>query len=210
MKIVMLADTHMQHEQAELPKGDVLIHCGDFCSSGNIYEFELFAKWFDNLNYKHKILIAGNHDCCAEWNKLGIKNSLVNTTYLENERTIIDGVKFWGSPVTAPFNEWAFNWPSDMRKALYGLVPNDIDVMITHGPPFNILDKTDDGYSFGCVHLREAIERINPKLHCFGHLHPSYGSYHCFIEGKQDTEFVNCSLLNDNYKMVNKPIVFEV
>jgi Icc-related predicted phosphoesterase len=207
MRIVMLSDTHMMHEEVNLPSGDTVIHCGDFCSSGHKLEFDVFAEWFDRLPYANKILVAGNHDMYAEYNKKGIKDSLTDTIYLENEAVTIDGVTFWGSPVTQPFNEWAFNWNSEKRQALYDSIPDEIDVLITHGPPFSILDKDDGGYTFGCTHLREAVLRIKPQIHCFGHLHPSYGTYKDDITR---TTFVNCSVVNDAYNVVNKPIVIKI
>ena len=47
--------------------------------------------------------------------------------------------------------------------------------MLTHGPPLNILDTTMDRLNVGCKHLLRAVERVKPRLHCFGHIHESYG-----------------------------------
>ncbi|KAF2797039.1 Metallo-dependent phosphatase [Melanomma pulvis-pyrius CBS 109.77] len=55
------------------------------------------------------------------------------------------------------------------------IVPEGIDIVMTHGPPKYILDDTSDGRSAGCEHLRRAIARTKPRIHCFGHVHGGYG-----------------------------------
>lgn len=48
--------------------------------------------------------------------------------------------------------------------------------MMTHGPPFGILDATRTGEKVGCVHLLRAARRCKPRLHCFGHIHEGWGA----------------------------------
>ncbi len=84
-------------------------------------------------------------------------------------------------------------------------IPDDIDVLITHGPPYRILDKVISGERVGCVDLKQAVERIKPKLHIFGHIHESYG-----ILEKEGTTYVNASLCNFNYRPINPPIVVDL
>lgn len=60
----------------------------------------------------------------------------------------------------------------------HGLEPDDdgIDIMLTHGPPLGILDTTYTGQPVGCEHLRQAVQRCRPRLHCFGHIHEAWGA----------------------------------
>ncbi len=83
--------------------------------------------------------------------------------------------------------------------------------MITHGPPYSIQDlvkdsSKDNKYIFaGCEELRNAVERIQPRLHVFGHVHEGYGQ--CVLKcTPRDILCVNASIMNENYEPVNKPI----
>jgi hypothetical protein len=51
------------------------------------------------------------------------------------------------------------------------VIPSNVDIVMTHGPPKYVQDLTDDNSSAGCEHLRRAIARTKPRLHCFGHIH---------------------------------------
>jgi len=107
--------------------------------------------------------------------KLGglLKNA---TCYLENSGVEIDGVKFWGSPWQPEFFNWAFNLPRGRRLAeIWALIPDDTEVLITHTPPYGILDRVDSGEHVGCEDLRRALQRVKPKVHVFGHIHEDRG-----------------------------------
>lgn len=52
--------------------------------------------------------------------------------------------------------------------------------------------------------LLNAVQRVKPKLHIFGHIHESYGTH-----TTEETTFINASICNEQYKPVNKPIVYE-
>ncbi len=212
MKVVVISDPHGRHNDIKLPKGDVLVCAGDMSGRGAVYECRDFIEWFECQDYDHKILIAGNHDFCFERSRLQALELLNNTSihYLENEAVTIDGVKFYGSPVTPWFHNWAFNVDRgpDIQRYWDKIHP-DTDVLITHGPPKGILDRSISGESCGCDDLYNAIERINPKYHVFGHIHEGYGVRMSNNPNLQTT-FINASVLNEQYRLRNKPIEFEV
>ena len=62
IKVCCISDTHNETDSFDLGEGDLLIHAGDFTLSGKYDEMEKFAKWFASQKYKHKIIIAGNHE----------------------------------------------------------------------------------------------------------------------------------------------------
>ena len=135
-----------------------------------------------------------------------IKSLLTNCTYLEDQSVTIAGVKFYGTPYQPVFHDWAFNRTDDERKVLFAKIPSDADVVMCHGPPFEILDKCYSGVRAGCQIMRaEILNRVKPKLMVFGHIHESYGSVQ--IDG---TTFINASSCNLRYKAVNKPQVFDI
>jgi len=209
MKIILISDTHNQHGGLELPEGDMIIHAGDVSSRGVKSEVENFLTWYSSLSYKYKIFIAGNHDFFFEDRTREIINEIIpdNVIYLDDELVIIEGIKIWGSPVQPWFHNWAFNRQRgvDIKKH-WDLIPSDIDILITHGPAYKILDKVKYGNDFvGCEDLLEKINEIKPKIFVCGHIHEAYGKMQI-----GNTMCYNASVLDERYKLVNKPFVIEI
>jgi predicted phosphodiesterase len=215
MKITCISDTHNQHTHIPpdwLEGGDVLVHAGDVSGRGSLREVEEFLSWFNELPYKHKIMIAGNHDFWFEKMSTFAVNEMLaekypNIIYLNDSGIEIDGVKFWGSPVQPWFYDWAFNRMGTDICRHWDMIPLDTDVLITHGPMKGFLDMTTRGVSTGCPYLLEkSAEMTNLKLFVCGHIHEAYGKFE-FPDGGV---FVNASTLNFNYQVQNKPIVIEI
>ena len=203
MKIVALADTHGQHDQLQVPDGDVLIHAGDMCG-GNPFDYGDFNQWIGTLPHPHKIVIAGNPDALFEDHADCLPT--YNYTYLQDEATTIDGVKFYGSPWTPPFLDWAFMAESAAIAKKWALIPQDTDVLITHGPPWGVGDVVRGEGHQGCADLMDAVLQVKPRFHVFGHIHEGYGMY-----GLLDRPtYINASVLNEYYQMVNAPTVIEI
>ena len=207
MKLVFLSDTHNRHRNIKIPEGDILIHAGDVSSRGEKREIDDFIEWFQSQPHKHKIFIAGNHDFFFEKaNENNIKIEIPNVIYLNDSGCEINGLKFWGSPIQPEFFNWAFNRKrGEEIKKHWDLIPNDTDILITHGPPYNVLDKTTRGDIVGCEELALKVAEIQPKIHVFGHIHESYG----MLE-KGKITFINASVLNHKYIYANNPIVIEI
>lgn len=209
MKIVAIADTHNQQQWLELPQGDVLVVAGDMTLEGRDYEVEAFGKWILEQPFKHKVVIAGNHDFLFQ-RKPKIARLMVqrddNIHYLQDSEVTIEGVKFYGTPWQPWFYDWAFNVPRGQLKPYWDKIPNDTDVLITHGPPMGILDQAKPyGDNLGCGELIEAVLRVKPKVNIFGHIHGGYG-YKSF----NGTEFFNASVVDESYRLANKPWEIEL
>lgn len=190
----------------DLDKGDLLIHCGDITGRGDVSEVKDFLKWFSSQQYTHKVFIAGNHDLPFQHNPDELRKIVdeYNVHYLEDSSVIIEGLHIYGSPWQPKFNHWAFNLErgSVELKEKWSMIPDDTDILITHGPPQNILDYSLFGReNTGCSQLRYKVEEINPMIHCFGHIHEGYG-----IHPTQNTMFVNSSMLDQDYKYTHKPV----
>ncbi len=204
MKITCISDTHGQHDQLSLKGGDLLIHAGDICNRGIESEVVAFLNWFKIQNYKHKIFIAGNHDWFFEQETENYIQKIIpkEIIYLNDSGICIDGINIWGSPIQPTFFDWAFN--RDRGATIdqhWQMIPKNTDVLITHGPPFGILDQTMRGEAVGCEMLLEKVNEIEPKLHVFGHIHEGYG-----ILEKGKSTFVNASVLDINYRNRNLPV----
>jgi len=210
MKICIISDTHNKHKRlGKLPEADVIIHCGDMTSVGHSHEILEFMKWFSKLEqYKYKICIAGNHDWLFERNKLiALEKVPENVIYLEDEEVILDGIKFYGTPVQLPFCNWAFNKPEERLIDHWKVIPDDTDVLITHQPPHSIFDwSVYDNICTGSPSLYwEVVERIKPKVHCFGHIHSGHG-----VKVIENTTFINASNLDEQYMCVYDPVLIEI
>jgi Icc-related predicted phosphoesterase len=211
-KIVLISDTHTMHEQLILPKGDILVHAGDFTGRGKPWEVEEFFDWLDRQSkeFKHIVFVAGNHDMSFEykhpWVVDILKSLPENVYYLEDSEIVIDGIKFYGSPWQPEFFNWGFNLPRGKELAeKWDMIPHDTDVLITHGPPMNILDYTArDMWNVGCLDLYNKIMQVKPKVHVFGHIHEGYG-----MKEQDGIVFVNASSATLKYELTNKPIVLK-
>jgi Icc-related predicted phosphoesterase len=218
MRITFISDTHTKHAQItqDLPGGDLLIHAGDLMNSGYYWEEVYpFLDWFNNLgNYDHKVFIAGNHDRLFEDKPEEIKGLLTgykNIDYLRDELIKVGDdeqmVKIYGSPWQPEFYNWAFNLPRngvDLEEKWFN-IPNNTEILITHGPPWGHCDVTPYGnLNVGCELLRVRVDELKPKIHVFGHVHSGYG--YKFHEG---THFINASVLSERYQYANKPITVD-
>ncbi|MCU0439457.1 MAG: metallophosphoesterase [Raineya sp.] len=207
MKILCISDTHGKHKKLDLPEADMIIHAGDISGKGDPWQIREFFEWFSALPYYHKIFIAGNHDFLAEKEpETFLKLIPENCIYLNDSGVKIEGFRIWGSPITPWFHDWAFNrHRGDEIAKHWELIPSDTDILITHGPPMGILDKTIWGKRVGCEELKKKVEQIRPKVHIFGHIHEDYGKLQIF-----DTTFINASSLNIDYLPLHKPIIHEL
>jgi predicted phosphodiesterase len=206
MRIVCLSDTHGMHERIAVPDGDVLLHAGDFTGLGELREIEAFNAWLGRLHHRHKVVIAGNHDFLFERNPSLARSLLSSATYLEDSGVELDGLRFWGSPWQPRFFDWAFNLDrGEPLRRKWALVPGQIDVLVTHGPPRGVLDRTSTGEQAGCEELATALARIRPRVHVFGHIHEGYGQLE-----RDGTRYVNACNCDLAYRPVQRPFVVDL
>lgn len=206
MKIVCTSDTHGMHDQiAELPAGDVFIRAGDFSDSYDEHYIGCFNEWLGTLPYRHKIVIAGNHDGACVQDIEQAQAEFTNAIFLHNSGCFIDGVRFWGSPIHPQIANFPFGLPRNsiaMRRH-WTHIPLNTDVLITHGPPHGIGDRTAfRNEQVGCEVLREWVDHIAPRLHVFGHIHEGYGMYE-----RAATTFINASAVTVDYEIRSNPFV---
>ncbi len=206
MKIVAISDTHNRHRDVEIPEGDVLVHAGDITAHGTLEEVEAFNAYLGELPHPQKIVIAGNHDFCLEQTPEASARLLSNATYLQDQATTVDGFLFYGSPWQPWFCNLAFNLRRGAEiRAKWDLIPDGVDVLITHGPPRGFGDRTSIGQRVGCHDLLDAVERIEPRLHVYGHIHEAAGTFSNGV-----TTFLNACVFDRYSGPVFEPSVVEL
>lgn len=218
MKLVCISDTHEQQSNLDLPDGDILVHAGDLTYKGSMPVLGQIAEWFKGLPFKHKIMIAGNHDFAFENANRAKAEKLfkdAGVTYLFNNSIVIDGVKFYGAPWQPWFHNWAFNRGRGRDIGMeWAKIPDDTNVLITHGPPYGILDLVEDNIfnagrdlHQGCEELAKKVKQLPQlKAHIFGHLHLNGGQ----TEVVDGITFGNAAICTERYQPTNPPLVIEV
>lgn len=210
MIIDCISDLHGY--QPKLPGGDLLLVAGDMTARDQVDEWKSFYDWLHSQKYRQIIYIGGNHDSflensCStqESRKLGLVQDPSHVEYLKDNFIIFEGLKIYGFPWTPTFCSWHFmKDPGQPMREMVELIPNDIDILISHGPPLGILDSCPDFDGLmknaGSKDLAKKMPQLKDlKLHVFGHIHEGYG-YH---RGKYLS--INASLMNGDYIPLNKP-----
>jgi Icc-related predicted phosphoesterase len=197
------------HREIAVPDGDVLIHAGDCLGVGTLAELQDLDNWFSEQPHRHKILIAGNHDWCLQDEPAEAEALINNAVYLRDSGIGIEGFRFWGSPWTPVFFDWAFNLARGAAIAgRWQQIPGDTDILITHGPPAGILDQVimaTHAHSVGCEELTRELERLHLKMHVFGHIHEGHGQ-----QRLGNCQFVNASTCNGAFRPLNPAIVVDL
>jgi Icc-related predicted phosphoesterase len=210
LKLALISDSHLSHEETyfTIPPADILIHAGDALAMGTMEELRLFVNWFKELPHRIKVFCAGNHDWPFQ-RKPDEARTLLSKTgciYLQDSEATVEGLRIYGAPWTPRFFNWAFQKDRgpDIRER-WEQIPKDLDVLVTHGPPFGYGDQLKRGLRVGCEDLVQIVEDRKPRLHVFGHVHEGQGVY-----SNQDTKFVNAAMVDNAYFLKHKPIVLEM
>lgn len=202
--ICLISDTHRKHRQVEIPECDVLIHAGDFCrfEQQDHQTLEDVDCWFAESAANEIIAIGGNHDFPLQNREFRFEHA----TFLEDSFTEVDGFTVYGSPWCPDLINFAYYATEDELIERWRAIPTGIDILVTHTPPRGILDvPTSGNVRLGCPHLWEEVNRIQPRLHVFGHIHASPG-----IHFENGIQFVNASIVGGrDLEVRNKPTLLK-
>ena len=215
MRIAMISDVHEQWHDLKIPECDVLISAGDYSYTGKRYVVVEFHKWLSKQNAENIISVQGNHELWVEkhWDEA---SSLVHEIdpriwFVDTGHKIIDGVSFFCSAVQPEFGNWAWNKKRGPELAAHwARIPSNTEVLVTHGPPYGVLDVSTSKYAtkghLGCKDLLDKISYLDHlKLHVFGHIHGS--------SGEQDIEgirFVNAAICDEDYLPFNPVRIYDL
>ena len=232
MRIAALSDQHGY--LPEISPCDLLIVAGDVCPDlGGTPAAESEAtrqrSWFDErarpwlgaAPATHRILTWGNHDWCGQAFRFDADSPGVSAPtslqILVDEFTSVPSagaagraLSIWASPWSRQFMHWAFMKSRAELAQLYDAIPDGIDILVSHQPPYGYGDTAVDEASgevehLGSSELLAAIERIRPRLVICGHVHSGYGR---FEHGP--TTIYNVSVVNEQYRLVRPATVIDV
>ena len=217
MKIVAISDVHAKWKNLQIPECDILISAGDYSFRGEKHLVKNFHEWLNAQDAAHIISVQGNHETWVEQNfdeAKKLAQSVCPAIHFIDEGLVeIEGVKIWCSAIQPWFYDWAWNRRrgGDIKKH-WDLIPNDTYILVTHGPPYGILDEvvTAGGDSYypkrlvGCEELAEAIKRVKPDIHIFGHIHCGYGEKH--VDG---VSYYNAAICDEMYMPSNAPHIID-
>lgn len=203
LTIIAISDTHGVHPK-NLPEADLLIHAGDWSSSGNHKETETFMTWLKQIKHKYSriVCIPGNHDIWIEKNESQAKQwfqdndlDLLIDDYIET-----NGIKIYGTPWCPQFGNWSYMKDLEFRARKASFIPDDTNILVSHSPAHGILDTLDNhgsepGKKAGCYGILQAIERIKPTILISGHIHEGFG-----FKKHGETSCFNVAALNSQYK----------
>jgi Icc-related predicted phosphoesterase len=232
MLIAFASDTHGSEQELKIPEVDIFCHCGDWSGIASINDVIFFNRWLGTIPAKHKVIISGNHEkYCAENSPGYIQSLFTNAIYLEHSMVEIEGLKIFGSPYTSRFYNWYFMKEKEELERVWSTIPDKVDILLTHQPPFGILDTIheykkmptpvgwdDDGevrygnysssFKGGCKYLYDnVVNRIKPKIHAYGHLHSDGGQSVKHL----NTTFVKAAMLTEFYTLRKpEPVVIEI
>ncbi len=206
MKICAFSDIHMK--EPDLPEADLGLLAGDLTFRGTLKEYKKSMYYLQSQRKKFKdaYCTLGNHDG-GLFLELGHREEFERESgwkILIDETVEVQGIKLFGSPYTPEFCNWfwAYERPTNRWKEL---IPDDVQILLTHGPPFRILDLVERGENVGCYDLAHRIRQVKPKAVVFGHIHSGYGQFE-----EDGTRYYNVSICDEDYMMSNAPTVFEI
>lgn len=220
MKVAAISDTH-NHKLSSILKdktADLLVIAGDVLGHGGMDEWGRFLRMIPEIRgqFKHVVYTPGNHDIYVQYNESLCQVDLdkLGVTLLIDDLVTIDNKLIYGSPWTPRFGGWAYMLEENEIKAKWDKVPAGLDLLITHGPPFGILDMTDGRYSLdkkgihvGCKHLRNLVSDLGiaPRHHVTGHIHHAHG-----MMMSSRTRFYNVAICDEEYQPTQPVTEFEI
>ena len=185
LRFICMSDTHNEIHKIHIPDGDVFVHCGDAVKHWtSARDLRVFNEFVGQLPHRHKLFVSGNHCVCLDPKRPDRSRTILsNLTYLQDELVEIEGVRIYGSPWRPKrgcfYRAEAFGYDAKrIGKDKWSKIPDDIDFLLTHGPPYSIRDfNVSTGDPLGCpALLDEIVNRVRPRIHLFGHMHESRGA----------------------------------
>ena len=217
MRLIFISDTHSYHKKIELTNCDLLVCSGDISWKGERDILESFDRWIGKLKQKgiirEAVVIPGNHDLSGDskfirYYQPSFREFFKHCTLLVDQSFDFEGLKIYASPKTPKFGNWAYAYERGLEaKHTWSQIPDDTQLLVTHGPPHSILDQTYyGGENVGCEELYKRVKQLDQLIiHSFGHIHEAFG-----VEEVGGVHFINASTCTLQYNPTNSPVVVDL
>lgn len=218
MRVAATADLH-GIELPEIEECDLLLIAGDVAPDPpDLFDSvqksthvqrkwlrEDFAEWLDEVPAEEKVWIAGNHDYVCEEGGFRRTAEQLPAHYLQDTSIELFGYKIHGTPWVPNLPGWAFYADDAFLAAATRIIPEDADIVISHGPPNGYGDQVLRGSHVGNPTLTSWISKNQPELVVCGHIHEDHGRWEM-----GDTTLINASYVDVRYQPTGKVEYFEL
>ncbi|KAG2498878.1 hypothetical protein HYH03_003070 [Edaphochlamys debaryana] len=159
----------------------MLLFAGD-AALGSDAEAQMFERWLAGLPITGpKVMTWGNMDTVTKGNPTDPQR-LPSATLIVDAIKEVNGYRIFGSPWSLRFaGAYQLDHDALQLEAFWAkLLPpdSDVDIILTHGPPFGVADKTR-GKNRGDRGLLRAVQDLvkPPLMWVTGHIHEQYGEH---------------------------------
>ncbi len=212
IKIVHISDWHGKFleepwSKACLPWAHLYLITGDMLKNYQLYD-SMYCElndleWIDPVRETHYqardvrgmkfrkylgnpeaevVIIGGNHDYVHLTN--GFKGG--PTHEIQSPGQIVDacGLRIGGfRGISRICGDWIDEMTDEELERQVDGLSFELDILLTHAPPYGIMDKVGDFGKGPAVGIRALTRYLNKqahedgplRLHCFGHVHQAYG-----------------------------------
>ena len=227
MRIIAVADLHGNLPE-DVPECDLLIIAGDICPHfgkiadmpGSVRDVEgqaswlltAFKPWLESQPAKQILGCWGNHDFVGQYTvQFADIFRELPWILLEDEETVYpnayqseEGLCIYGTPYTRRYGSWAFMEEEGELAKRFARIPEDLDILISHGPPMWACDRAagDNGDRLGSEALYDRIRTMQkpPKHLICGHIHGGKGWGTVFGE-YGSTQVWNVASVDEAYQL---------
>ena len=166
LEVYAFADTHGSHRKLQVSENDDIVICAGDVVEDNLLgnEYDDFIEWFASLPCKWKIFVPGNHELSFE---LGQADEIIQRMTDKGITVLKDAIEDCDGIIIGSIGHNVMIAQED--------IPKDIDILVTHYPPYGILDE-----GMGSTEILNFVLHSQPKYHLFGHIHSTAGQEHIF------------------------------
>lgn len=203
MNLALISDTHGQLPDPAMFRGaDAILHAGDVGPDYQVdtWIVQTFLPWLHIVQERMNIPFYGtfgNHDFPSKWS-MGGEHLHVNT------QLVVGDQRVWFSPWSPTFGGWAWMRSEPDLTELYANIPLDTTMIVSHTPPYQLVDKTGRGEHVGSKALRVRMQELPQLTHVVcGHIHEARGD-----SGIGSIRVLNVACVDEQYEMRRDPIVW--
>lgn len=201
LQLILSADLHGYLPR--VPDCDIFLIAGDVAPARlpldeqKVWSEKIFRPWLASLAAKKIVWIAGNHDTFVLESEFMPSHF---ASYLQESTIDVFGLKIYGFPWVAQERDGLFYLPEDEMQKRIQEIP-ECDILLSHSPPFSILDLYTGGHAPELCGLPDLLEQAKEKVDLLtltGHVHEGFGIW------PEEPRIINASYVDQDYRARGK------